>query len=66
MSGQGDCSHAFTMDLSKSNFHAVILCDFSWWQVLSGMLWEFDHLFFWEKPPAESTVTEEHREFHFG
>ena len=28
MSGQGDCSHAFTVDFSNHDFHAIILCDF--------------------------------------
>ena len=47
MSGQGNCSHAFTVDLSNRVFRAMIFIGLSKWQVLSKMLFEFGHIMFW-------------------
>ena len=56
MSGQGDCSRAFTMDLSNGDFRAMILCDFlggKFYQECSSSL----TIRVEDKSPAKSTVT---------
>ena len=65
MSGQGDCSCAFTMDLSNRDFRAMILFDFfggrSYWECFTSSA-----IFWGEKSPTKSTMIKWYRKFQLG
>ena len=67
MSGQGDCSRAFTMDPSNRDFRAVIFYNYDF---LSGKFYQecFSNLTicFGEKSRSNSAVTKWYKEFQFG
>ena len=59
MSGEGDCSHAFTVDLFNRDFRAMILYDF-----LGGK--SYQECFLSLTKCVLGTVTRWYREFQFG